>query len=254
MRGLTFKSYAGKKGFDPIRVPDELAKMEKATADRIQAMKQVAQDQKKRDNTLIRHVEDNAWKERSMRRQQFDATTYHMQGYHEAEQQILKTKIKDAERSEQFERIKAQKEQYAREQLKQLIPQTFKAVGSALQAREQYATTIADKFAMEYGATPAQIAYMERLEMQTAATESGVQHMLNKNRHELPIEMIEAFGNLSGYQKLQLKKGSIAKFGEAMIPHYFKGMADEQFEINDPQANNGAGGKISLSINGLAAS
>ncbi len=256
MRGLTFKSYfaAGKKGFDPIRVPDELAKMEKATADRIQAMKQVAQDQQKRDNTLIRHVEDNAWKQMSMRQKDFDATTYHMEGYHQAEQQILKTKIKDAERGEQFETIKAQKEQYAREQLKQLIPQTFKAVGGALQAREQYATAIADKFAMEYGATPAQIAYMERLEIQTTATEAGVQHMLNKNRHELPIEMVEAFGRLSGYQKLQLKKGAIAKFGEAMIPHYFKLMADEQFKINDPLANKGAGGEISLSINDIKSS
>ena len=254
MRGLTFKSYASEKGWDPIIVPDKLAEMEKATATRIQAMNQVKEDQQKQDNTLIRHVEDNAWKERSMRQQQFDATTYHMEGFHAAEQQILKTKIKDAERREQFERIKAQKEQYAREQLKQLIPQTFKAVGSALEAREQYATAMVDKFAMEYGATPAQIAYMERLELQTTANEAGMQHMLNKNRHELPIEMQEAFSRLSGYQKLQLKKGSIAKFGEAMVPHYFKSRYDKQYEINDPNANNGAGGKISLSVNDIKAS
>ena len=95
MRDLTFRGQVQRKGFDPIKVPSEVWKIQKETDDVLRNLERTAAQELKNRNEYAQSLKETQALEASLREDRFDLTTEFAEAYRDAEMQHYKTRIDD---------------------------------------------------------------------------------------------------------------------------------------------------------------
>ena len=95
MRDLTFRGQVQRKGFDPIKVPSEVWKIQKETDDVLRNMERTAAQELKNRNEYAQSLKETQALEASLREDRFDLTTEFAEAYRDAEMQHYKTRLAD---------------------------------------------------------------------------------------------------------------------------------------------------------------
>ena len=228
MRNLTFRGHAQRKGFSALKVPDTSNRILQQAEQNLQGMRNVQKATIDQRNEMLRSMKETANKEEIIRNKSFKLETEFAEAYRNAELRNIQTEIDDAKRMENFARVKAQKEQAAREQLKALIPQTFKAFQQFDQQRWTNAHKKAKEIQGRFGLTVEEASHAWKVERTAEAVESGTSRLLKSNGGRFSPEQALAISKISGYEVLATQQLAAGQYGREAYPTWFWDNAEKK--------------------------
>ena len=241
MRNLTFRGHAQRKGFQAIRVPDTSNKILQQAEQNLQGMRNVQKATVDQRNEMLRSMKSTADKEAVIRESNFNLSKQFAQAYRDAELQNIQTQMKQNEMDYKYKSIKRQEQQAAREQIKQLIPQTFKAFQQFDNQRWANAHKQAAEVQSRFGLTLEEASHAWKVHRTAEAVHSGTSALLQANGGRFSPEEALSISKLSGYQLLATQQLAAQQYGGDTYQLWFWKNAEKNWE--------GPDGKVNRSIN-----
>ncbi len=133
MARLSFKKSSRRRGFDPIKVPDQTQKFINESNRTLQGMQAVQGQLERNQASQLEHFKDNTRKEASMRKSQHDFSMDWQEEFNKATLRNYQTEIDNAA----LRTKEAEQQEKNRKDLWALIPKAVQAVGQVAAAEEK---------------------------------------------------------------------------------------------------------------------
>jgi len=210
MRSLSFRGHGQRTGYNPIKYPSFVNRIEEETNRTLRAMKEAHQGEMQIRQDYLQGLRYKEQQEASNRRENFNLATGFDRAYRATEEKQL-----ELERQQLNVRYQTEIEKTAQlDKIKELIPKTLMAGAKAYGVRNERLENEGYRLALEYGLSPQEINTIAFLRSNINSYDLGV----NKIRHNLEDkygpEVLNQFLDVSGARLHGMMKGAATNFGK----------------------------------------
>ena len=231
MRDLTFRGQVQRKGFDPIKVPSHVWKIQKETDDVLRNMERVADQELRNRNEYANSVKETQNLEMSMREERFDLTTEFAEAYRDAELQHYKTRLRDVSEGGAYaleNRLREKQRGQQRSDWEKLAGLSKTALGylnRANEAKGRQLVAYGTEIATRWGLTPEELKLLQfqgqNIDFNDAALNRVKKRLTDAGAS---AEELNSILNLSGRAMLGAQEYAMGVASVQAYPQFFNEM------------------------------
>ena len=202
MRNRSFRGYAERsnKGFNPLRFPDTSQRILRESERMLQGMREVQRSEINNRREMLGALRENAATEEQIHKEHGDMQMQFAKAYKEAELQPIKVQLQDIKNRKDISKLRRAEQEKAWDDIKELVPQAFKAFGKIQDARLEAANIAAKNAVTEHGLTLEMFTHQDQINKQTEAIKSGSSNLLAIKSGGLTKEQAYAISRMSGME------------------------------------------------------